>query len=267
MTIALYIPDDEVEALRQYTQEVADTFYAVFQTASDRFTAGNTLVDRFNEAIENVIRNGRHHFHAVDEAHNELCVAKAIIENPEPLFFSVIDYEPKISGCNKSIDFRAKTASDVTVWIDVKTIKPKRIDKWEHFQNVQHKGLLPENVDVRLSKVWLGGEIWHDKVTVRARMLEYAIELEGKIAQGSLINGKDNFVLFLCGEGFYWLEDELEDFVEFYRSGNHNSDDPFSKMEQHSFRENGKNINRTISNLACIEYSGESVPGLSLIHI
>ena len=38
-----------------------------------------------------------------------------------------------------------------------------------------------ENNVVAVSKEWMGGEIWHQMFAARARMLEYTLELEGKI--------------------------------------------------------------------------------------
>ena len=37
----------------------------------------------------------------------------------------------------------------------------------------------------------------------------------------------------LCGNGFHWHEDELEDFVAFYVDGQHRPDDALATMEKH----------------------------------
>ena len=63
-------------------------------------------------------------------------------------------------------------------------------------------------------------------------MLEYSLELEQKIAEGGLTTDNTLFTLAFCGDGFYWHQDQLEDFVSFYYSGVHRADDPFSQVEQ-----------------------------------
>ncbi|MBI3945595.1 MAG: hypothetical protein HY321_06740 [Armatimonadetes bacterium] len=81
-------------------------------------------------------------------------------------------------------------------------------------------------------------------------MLEYTLELEGKIAEGMLDAPNNAFVLALCGCGWYWRQDDLEDFVHFYRSSAHREDDPFSVMERHYISEKGIALTGTVSQFA-----------------
>ena len=81
-----------------------------------------------------------------------------------------------------------------------------------------------------LEEKWLGGKIWHDSFSSRGRMLEYTVELEEKIHNYEAGN-RTFFVMVLCGDGFDWRLDKLEDFADFYTTGRYNPDDPFRKME------------------------------------
>jgi len=200
--------------------------------------------------VDAVKTNGRSLFRAVDEAHNELCIASAILENKEPQF-TCLEYEPPINGCAKSIDFLA-TSNELKVYVDVKTIKLVATDRWEQFEKAQAEGWLPGNVNITLEKEWLGGELWHNMFAARSRMLEYSLELELKIAEGNLSEGNTLFVLALCGEGFYWHQDEPEDFVSYYFSGTHRDDDPFSKAEARDIQDKNIGITQTISRFACM---------------
>ena len=83
-------------------------------------------------------------------------------------------------------------------------------------------------------------------------MLEYALELEQKIAECAPQGRNTVFALCLCGEGFYWHQDELEDFVSFYFSGAHRLDDPFSKAELNYIEEKELILQKTISQFACM---------------
>jgi hypothetical protein len=95
---------DDIAWVKAYAAEVTHTFRREFATASDRFKEGRTLLDRFNTAIESLLKNGRGHFRAVDEAHNELCVASGLLANTR-LKFIRLEYEPPLPGCAKTIDF------------------------------------------------------------------------------------------------------------------------------------------------------------------
>jgi len=105
-------------------------------------------------------------------------------------------------------------------------------------------------VHVAISEEWLGGEIWHAWFAARARMLEYTLELEQKIADSALAREKTLIVLALCGDGFQWHGDGLEDFISFYYNRVHRADDAFSKVELRYMLDRKITLNRTISQFA-----------------
>lgn len=97
MSSADLTPEDTAW-VKSYSAEVEKTFVAEFAEAAGRFKDGQVLLDRFRAAIETVLQNGRGHFRAVDEAHNELCVASALLVNTK-LRFIRLEYEPPLPGC------------------------------------------------------------------------------------------------------------------------------------------------------------------------
>lgn len=242
---------DEIDWMNTYADEVLTAFRARFGSAADRFKTSQPLLDRFSSAINAVQGNSRALFRAVDEAHNELCVASALLDNSDPVF-TCIEYEPSLADCAKSIDFRATTDGGIAVYVDVKTIKPLAKNRWEKFERARTECWFPSNISVLLSKEGLGGELWHNMFAARGRMLEYSLELEQKIAEGNLGGGNSLFVLALCGDGFSWHEDEFEDFVSFYYSGAHRGDDPFGNAEARYVQEKGIVLTREISQFACM---------------
>ncbi len=251
MAISIPLDNDAIAWLNGYASDVRDTYGAEFSAAEDRFARWRPLLRRFTDAVDYVLQNGRGHFSAVNETHNELCIASAILANPNPRIVR-LDYEPPLPGCAKSIDCRA-TAEDGTIFcVEVKTIKPAAKDRWEQYEKAQQEQWLPGNVHVVLSSEWLGGEIWHSMFAARGRMLEYTLELEGKIAQAKLGGDNIRFVMAFCGEGFHWRRDELEDFVSFYISGRHRADDAFSQAELKYMAEKNLRFTRTINSFACM---------------
>ncbi len=251
MASSIPLDNDDIAWFNGYASEVRGTFGAEFSAAEDRFARWKPMLQRFAEAVDHVLKNGRGYFSAVDEAHNELCVASAILVNSTPRIVR-LDYEPPLPGCAKSIDFRATAEDETTFYVDVKTIKPVARDRWEQYEKAQQERWLPENVHVALRKDWLGGEIWHSMFTARGRMLEYTLELEGKITQAKLGGSNTRFVMAFCGAGFHWRRDELEDFVSFYFSGRHRTDDPFSQAELKDMADKNLRFARTINSFACL---------------
>lgn len=243
------LDDSDIAWVKAHAAEVTQPFGAEFDAAKDRFKEGQLLLDRFNAAIESVLKKGKGHFNAVDEAHNEICIASALLANTR-LRFIRLEYEPPLPGCDKTIDFCVTADTGQIAYVDVKTIKPQATDRWDQFEKAVKEGWIADNVHVVIAEEWLGGEIWHAWFAARARMLEYALELEQKIADGNLAEDNKLFVLALCGDGFRWQQDGLEDFVSLYYSGVHRADDAFSKAELRYISDKKITLNRTISQFA-----------------
>lgn len=240
---------DDIAWVRAHAAEVQKTFGQEFAAAADRFRDGKVLLDRFNAAMEAVLKNGRGQFRAVDEAHNELCIASALLSNTN-LRFIRLEYEPPVPGCTKTIDFWATAEDRQIVYVDVKTIKPEDTDRWEQFERAKAEGWFPDNVIVGISQEWLGGEIWHASFAARARMLEYSLELEQKIEEARLQADSAVFVLALCGDDSRWHQDQLEDFVALYSTGVYRADDSFSQVERKYMTDKNISLKRTISRFA-----------------
>jgi hypothetical protein len=247
--IDLSLSPDDIAWVKAYAADVMQTFGKEFAAASDRFKDGQMLLNRFNAAIESVLKNGRGHFRAVDEVHNELCVASALLANTK-LKFIRLEYEPSLPGCAKTIDFRATAEDGQIAYVDVKTIKPDSTDRWDQFERATAEGWVPENVIVGISKEWLGGEIWHGWFAARGRMLEYSLELEEKITEAGLVADNVIPVLALCGDGFRWHQDQLEDFASFYYNGVHRGDDTFAQVERKYITDKKISLKRTVSRFA-----------------
>jgi hypothetical protein len=245
---------EDADWMNTHATGVGEAFAAVFQTDA-RFPDWRRLMDRFTEGVSSVLKHGFSKFSAVEEAHNELCIAAALLAN-STLRFARVEYEPRLDGCSQSIDFRATAEGGPTVYVDVKTIQPRARDRWDHFERAKEEKWLPDNVSVVLSKSWLGGEIWHSKFAARSRMLEYTRGLEKKIAGAGLAGHEDTLVILaFCGSGFHWRVDELQDFVAFYRTGRHRGDDPLAKVESDYIQREKISLAGTITRFACMRRS------------
>jgi hypothetical protein len=101
-------------------------------------------------------------------------------------------------------------------------------------------------VHVVIAEEWLGGEIWHAWFAARARMLEYALGLERKIADANLGGENKLFVLALCGEGFRTGWRTLSASITAASTW----DDAFTKAELKYISDKRLTLNRTISQFA-----------------
>lgn len=250
MTQTTAFREGDVDQLRAHCDEVLSVYSRRFQDAG-RFTNWQPLIKRYGETVAQMLASDWAGFTAVNEVHNEMCIARALLDNSDPVFEQV-EYEPPLDSCSKTIDFRARTGAGLTVYVDVKTIRPETSDRWEQFESVRSRGLFPKNTELILSRAELGGELWHHMFSSRYRMLEYARELEEKIREGRIPTDRVPVVMAFCGGGYRWSEDELEDFAAFYHTGRHLAGDRFAVMESHAIVERGIVLDRTISQFACL---------------
>jgi hypothetical protein len=246
------IDDADIAWLREYEAAVLEYFRPRFGAHNGQFTGGDALLARYSEAIKQVTEQGRKFFRAVDEAHNEICVADAILADATTEKAKLL-YEPTLPNTDKTVDFVLEEADGRLTLVDVKTIKPEARDRWDQYERAVRERWFPKNVLFVLEREWLGGELWHTAFTSRARFLEYAIEFEAKLAAAAFGDRTHRRILMLCGEGFHWRQDELEDFVHFYRSGEHRADDPFALAEARYVETSGLAIARTISSFGCLD--------------
>lgn len=246
------IDDADRTWLEAYETSTLNYFRQRFAIHVPRFADSDRLLDRYSEAIRAVIAQGRRHFRAVDEAHNEICVAEAVLSDPST-FAAILRYEPPLPNTDRTVDFVLQEPDGRLTLIDVKTIKPQPRDRWDQYQRAIKDGWLPKNVQFILEQEWQGGELWHAAFASRARFLEYAIEFEEKLAMASYGDIARRRILMLCGEGFYWHQDELEDFVAYYRSGVHRNDDPFSLAEVRHIQTNDLKLEGSITSFGCLD--------------
>lgn len=239
----LFVRGEWVE-LDEYSTNCINYYHREFSEHSERFPEYHKLIAKFEDCIKQVKISQRGLFHLAHEAHNELCVALALLENANPRF-DMLEYEPTISGTKKSIDFRAVSGSKL-YYVDVKTIRPTLLDRWSQYEQLSK--YISQSVNLLLNRHWLGGEIWHGLYSSRSKMLDYSRELEEKVFCGSLSRDDNRIIMVFCGDNYHWHEDNLEDFVGFYFSGNHRPDDPFSQMEGHAIKSENYSLYRNITN-------------------
>lgn len=245
------IDDADIAWLGEYEAVTLAYFRPRFHGYEARFAGGNALMNRFSLAIREVVAQGRNQFSAVDEAHNEMCVADAVLSDSTTREATLL-YEPPLPNTKKTIDFVLREANGRVTLIDVKTIKPQSRDRWDQYVRAIKENWLPSNVQFILQQGWQGGELWHIAFASRSRFLEYALEFEEKLASASYDDARHQ-ILMLCGEGFYWHQDELEDFIEYYRTGVHREDDPFALAEARHIQENKLALLRSISSFGCLD--------------
>jgi hypothetical protein len=145
-----------------------------------------------------------------------------------------------------------ETDDGITAWIDVKTINPEAIDRWDQFQSLRESGRFGP-VKVIYKEDWLGGELHHGAYAARAKMLEYTLEFEAKIKAGDLANSEARACLVFCGNGFYWDLGDLEDFLKFYFTRAHAVHDRFREMELYHLATKRISLERTVPHFGYLE--------------
>lgn len=222
---------------------------------AQQFPQYDQLLNRLKKACETVAERGWSQWVDLETTLNEVCVALGILEYSN-FEVNTLFYEPKNGNDRRTIDF-VMIDRDGSNWlIDVKTIIPERQDRWAQYELASEGQWLTPNNYVVLDQRWLGGEIWHNRVTSRARMLEHTLEFEDKISNGIPNFDPTKAIMVFCSNGYHWTEDQLEDFVFFYQEGSHRPDDPLGSMEDHHIQGKKLTLPRRIKRFAYLERGG-----------
>ena len=223
------------------------------EAETNRFPSNLTLLSRYRKAYDICFDRGRSDLNKFMEAHNEICVAVALLEADDGKSVRRLEYELPLAATDRRFDFFIQRNDDKHLWVEVKSIRSQRLDAWDKFTSVKDRGLLSEKTEVLLSQDFLGGEIWHDWMAGRSKMLEYCVQTEEKIKLAGAEVRDDIFVLWFCVRPPSWNLSHLEDFVAFYRSGVHRYDDSFGKMEKHYLESNQIQLSRSIHDFVLLE--------------
>ena len=227
----------------------AEDFYRPIIAGSNSDLAGGSKLWRQFEDALDAFRRGATDFRPVYERINEMAAAQVLLADPT-LAGAALAYEPPIAADGSLIDFMVSMPDDRTIYVEVKTVHPRTVDgdaSWRKYEQrrVHHS----DQVDYLVRKDWLGGQIYGDSFSARAAFMTYARQFEGRLSAASAVRPGQG-VLMICGTGFPWHRSELEDFVDFYRSGRHRADDPFAKMEAHALSSGSIALQRNISEIA-----------------
>lgn len=209
--------------------------------ADTRLFGANTLKSNFGNAERAWRANGN--FRPVINHGNELAAAAAILDRLAS--GSRLHYERRLRATAKSIDFCVEPASGALEWIDMKTVAPYWQDDdaaWDRIVQIAADFPLQARLVVRRD---LGGAaVAGEALKARWSFVQRAMEFEEKLA---LLTEAERGParLLLCSDGA-WHEDELEDFADFYATGQFRADDWSQNAVARYMAERSLSFNRSI---------------------
>jgi hypothetical protein len=235
-----------------FVEKVREDLVAIVIRERARFLSVDALVQRFEAAAETLLTRGPESLSSFEEIHNEVCTAALILEAATPPCIA-LEYEPTMEKCSQRFDFSASFTGQPTAWVEVKTVHPERIDKFDQYERLAREGRFPDNSHLYLDRYWLGGELFHKYFAARAGLLSYTIETEEKISCCLADLRPWRVFLVFFSNGFDWRVYQLEDFVYFYRNGGHFEGDYFRLMEEHYIKANNLELKRNIQHFGYMQ--------------
>jgi len=219
-----------------------------------RFSDANAMAQRFEAAVSRWRKSND--FRPVINDANELCAAVEVLNDLRPT--DRLLYEPRLSATPKTIDFGVEWADGGRSWIDMKTVAPGWQDDdaaWDRIQQIT--AALPANAHLIVHRDHAGAALGGQMIKARWSFIQRAVELEAKIAL--LTDAERGPVrLLLCSEGA-WHRDDLEDFADFYRTGNFRADDWAQNAIARYVAERGVTFDRSIAGFCYLERRHDEV--------
>lgn len=224
--------------------------------ASDsRFGRVTDLIDRFHHKIETWRKTNA--FRPVIETGNELAAAECLLASLA--VGDSLTYEPPMAGTDKRIDFLKISGAGAYEWIEVKTVSPKWADDeagWLRFSHIAQT--FPENAKLAVAKEWGGSAVAGQAIKARWSFIQRAVEAEEQ-ATFIPVNQRGPVWLLFCSTGFEWHQDELEDFADFYRTGNHRADDWLRNAADRYMHDEGIKFSQSLSGFHYLARSHDEV--------
>jgi hypothetical protein len=186
------------------------------------FLGRERLIARFEDQAGRWQPRPGRSFSQILETINEIAAAIAILDSTEDI--TELAYEPKLSQTDRTIDFRITFASGRCCWIDVKTVAPEWRDDdagWKRFEAIATG--FPSNARLVVDRNLGGAALSGQEIKARWTFIQRTKEAEEKEALLSL-EEKAAVRLLFCSNGAL-RKDALEDFADFYLTGQFRPDD------------------------------------------
>lgn len=236
------------EKVQQFLLQVDAEIVPVLGAGATKLLGCQKLVANYQAACTAWHSGSVGHIQDITTWVNELCIARRILASNK---IRSAHYEPPLEGMEKTIDFLV-VRNEAGIFYDVKTVQPSIKDTWDRYERFKKKSRFTSGTELDLDKGSLGGEIAHERIASREKFLDYTLELEAKIRAIPKENG-NRFCLVFCGDGVRWRRDHLEDFADFYFSGQCRQDDSLGSMQSHHMMEKGMAFDRSIHGFCYFE--------------
>ena len=219
-----------------------------------RFASSGDLVARFEGSVERWRAGGKIR-QLINDA-NELAAAAALLNVLKQT--DVLSYAPRLSATRKTLDFLIQGQDGSRGWIDMKTVAPawnNDDDAWKRLVEIA-KGF-PSSSQLVINREFYGAAIGGQMLNARWTFVQRTIEVEAKAA---LLTAQEHgpVRLLLCSAG-EWHEDDLEDFSDFYRTGNFREDDWAQNAVARYMGERGLSFTRVLSGFCYLERRHEEI--------
>lgn len=219
------------ELVNQFLLEVDAQIIPTLSAGATKLDGCQRLIAKYHPERDAWLNESVEHIRGITAFVNEMCFAMQILGDQK---ISKAFYERPLEGTGQTIDFLVTVdGSEARIFYDVKTIQPESLDAWNKHKKFKDSGRFTLDTELELEEEGLGGEIAHERFASRQKFLDYTLELEGKI-RAIPKNDQNYFRLVFCGDGVQWRCDHLEDFADFYFSGQYRPDDALGSMQAHS---------------------------------
>ena len=204
------------------------------QEQAHRFTGCSKLLARFAELCAAWEAGSAPNARQITDTVNELRIALRLLQDPK---CKRLEYEARIDGTDKTIDFTLTNTEGQRIFYDVKTVLPEKGDKWALYENAKANRWFTPGTKLDFDEEFGGPQLAHDAFATRDKFIEYSLELEQKIRFVAK-DGETYFRMVFCGDNFRWGQRDLEDFADTY-FGRPTPWDHLASMQKHMMQEKG----------------------------
>ena len=189
---------EDPAAVAALTDAIRVSTVSRLQEEVHRFTGCSKLLGRFADLCAAWEAGSLPNARQITDSVNELRIALRLIQDAK---CNRLEYEPRLDGTDKTIDFMLTNTEGKRIFYDVKTLLPEEGDGWALYQKAKANGWFTPGTNLDLDEEFGGPELAHYAFATRDKFIHYSLELEQKVRCVAK-DGETYFRMVFCGDNF-----------------------------------------------------------------
>jgi hypothetical protein len=161
---------DDPIAVAALTDAIRISTVRPLEAHAHRFTGCSTLLGRFDAVCASWEAGSLPNARQITDTVNELRIALRLIQDEK---CKHLEYEARLDGTDKTIDFTLTNPEGTRIFYDVKTVLPEEGDGWTLYQKAKENRWFTRGTEILWDEEFGGPEVAHYAFATRDKFIAH----------------------------------------------------------------------------------------------